>query len=58
MSDEEASRRREPAARSGGKRTLRGGTWDRSTNVLRSGYRKSSIVDGYGFRVVRTPNVP
>ena len=39
------------------KRTLRGGTWDPSTNVRCSGYRKSSIVDGCSFRVVRTPNV-
>ena len=56
MSDEEASRRRQPAAvRLGGKRTARR---HRSTNVLRWGYRKSSIVDGYSFRVMRMPNVP
>jgi formylglycine-generating enzyme required for sulfatase activity len=42
------------------KRMLRGGTWDRSANMLRSGYRENSIVDGGGhrFRVVRTLNVP
>ena len=42
------------------KRMLRGGTWDWSANMLRSGYRENSIVDGYGnsFRVVRTLNVP
>jgi hypothetical protein len=42
------------------KRMLRGGTWDRSANMLRSGYRENSIVDGGGhsFRVVRTLNFP
>jgi hypothetical protein len=35
-------------------------TWDQSANMLRSGYRENSIVDGGGhsFRVVRTLNVP
>jgi hypothetical protein len=38
---------------------LRGGTWDWSANMLRSGYRETAIVDGggYSFRVVRTLNV-
>jgi formylglycine-generating enzyme required for sulfatase activity len=41
------------------KRMLRGGTWSWSANMLRSGYREDSIVDGGGFsfRVVRTLNV-
>jgi len=42
------------------KRMLRGGTWDWSANMVRSGYRENAIVDGGGhsFRVVRTLNVP
>jgi formylglycine-generating enzyme required for sulfatase activity len=42
------------------KRMLRGGTWDWSANMVRSGYRENAIVDGggYSFRVVRTLNVP
>jgi formylglycine-generating enzyme required for sulfatase activity len=41
------------------KRMLRGGRWNWSANMLRSGYREDSIVDGGGFsvRVVRTLNV-
>jgi formylglycine-generating enzyme required for sulfatase activity len=41
------------------KRMLRGGTWDWSANMVRSGYRENAIVDGggYSFRVVRTLNV-
>ena len=41
------------------KRMLRGGTWDWSANMVRSGYRENAIVDGGGhsFRVVRTLNV-
>jgi formylglycine-generating enzyme required for sulfatase activity len=40
------------------KRMLRGGTWDWSANMVRSGYRESAIVEGgYSFRVVRTLNV-
>jgi formylglycine-generating enzyme required for sulfatase activity len=41
------------------RRMLRGGTWDWSANMLRSGYRENAIVDGggYSFRVVRTLNV-
>jgi formylglycine-generating enzyme required for sulfatase activity len=42
------------------RRMLRGGTWDWSANMLRSGYRENAIMDagGYSFRVVRTLNVP
>jgi len=42
------------------KRMLRGGTWDWSPNMVRSGYRENAIVDGggYSFRVARTLNVP
>jgi formylglycine-generating enzyme required for sulfatase activity len=42
------------------KRMLRGGTWDWSANMVRSGYRGDAIVDvgGHSFRVVRTLNVP
>jgi formylglycine-generating enzyme required for sulfatase activity len=40
------------------KRMLRGGTWDWSANMVRSGYREAAIVEsGYSFRVVRTLNV-
>src|SRR6266478_7365277 len=41
------------------KRILRGGRWNWSANMLRSGDREDSIVDGGGFsfRVVRTLNV-
>ena len=41
------------------RRMLRGGKWDWSANVQRSGYRENAIVDagGHSFRVVRTLNV-
>jgi formylglycine-generating enzyme required for sulfatase activity len=39
------------------KRMLRGGPWNWSANMLRSGYRYGAYVgSGYGFRVVRTLN--
>ena len=39
---------------------LRGGIWDWSAIMVRSGYRENAIVagGGYSFRVVRTLNVP
>ncbi|WP_338694484.1 MULTISPECIES: formylglycine-generating enzyme family protein [unclassified Bradyrhizobium] len=42
------------------RRMARGGRWDWSANMVRSGYREDGLVDGYGysFRVVRTLNVP
>ena len=41
------------------RRMLRGGTWDWTANMVRSGHRENALVDGigYSFRVVRTLNV-